>query len=113
MIRADGTCEELPIGSLAAGIEPNIEYALQTNRLYPNDLFVAYTDGVPDMMNFQSERFGKARLFAMLHALYEEDKHASATIILGRIVRELRQFAGLHIRPDDTTIIVARYLGTR
>ena len=113
LIRADGTCEELPIGSLAAGIEPTIQYDLQTNRLSPNDLFVAYTDGVPDMMNFQSERFGKARLSAMLRMLYTEDKHARATIVLGRIARELRQFAGLHIRPDDTTIIVARYLGTQ
>lgn len=111
IVRADGSLEELPIGSLAAGIDPDVEYQCNTLQLMNNDLFITYTDGVTDIMNFDSQRFGKQRLLEALQRLYKEDASMSAQVAIGRINRELRNFAGMAQRPDDSTLIVIRYIG--
>lgn len=62
-------------------------------------------------MSFEGKRFGKARLRAVLEQGRDEDRGASAADIMDRVFRELRQFGGLRIRPDDTTLLIVRYPG--
>ncbi|MFG0258765.1 MAG: hypothetical protein ACF8LK_00320, partial [Phycisphaerales bacterium JB041] len=58
--------------------------------------------------SFGGQRFGKNRLLAMLTQLGEHDHTSSAYEVLGSILRELRQFGGLTVRQDDSTIVVVR-----
>lgn len=111
IVRADGRCEELPIGGLVAGIDPAMVYTDEHAALQPGESLIAYTDGLPDVMNFDAERFGKRRLRELVGRLRERGHADSAAEVLGRILRELRQFGGLTVRPDDTTIVVVRRVG--
>jgi serine phosphatase RsbU (regulator of sigma subunit) len=111
ILRADGRCEELPIGGLVAGIDPAQVYTAARAVLAPGESLIAYTDGVPDVMNFDAQRFGKRRFRELVAQLRERGHAGSAAAILARILRELRQFGGLTVRPDDTTIVVVRRVG--
>lgn len=111
VVRADGRCEELSIGGLVVGIDPGAVYTLERSRLEPGESLIAFTDGVTDVMNFEANRFGKPRLRELVGRLRERGHADSAAAVLARILRELRQFGGLTVRPDDTTIVVVRRVG--
>jgi phosphoserine phosphatase RsbU/P len=106
IVRARGGCEELPLGGLVLGINPQAEFESRTDRLDAGDALVAYTDGVTDVMSFEGERFGKARLRRLLGV--ETPGARSALDLLDSIVRALRQFGGLSVRQDDSTLVVVR-----
>lgn len=100
--------DELHAGGMVVGIDPSQRYQRAVFDLKPRDVIVAYTDGVTDTVNFLRERFGKKRCRqAVLDAL-TQDPEASAASIVERVLWELRQFAGLAPRPDDTTILALR-----
>ncbi|MBN4052620.1 SpoIIE family protein phosphatase, partial [bacterium AH-315-K20] len=108
IVRAKGGCDELSIGGLVVGIDPDTTYTLQHTTLAPGDALIAYTDGVTDVMSFESERFGKPRLLNLLSHISEQKHPHSAHDLLGNILRELRQFGGLAVRQDDSTLVVVR-----
>lgn len=100
--------DELHAGGMVVGIDPSQRYQRAVFDLKPRDVIVAYTDGVTDTVNFARERFGKKRCRqAVLDAL-TQDPEAGAAAIVERVLWELRQFAGLAPRPDDTTILALR-----
>lgn len=102
--------DELSVGGMVVGIDPSQRYQRAVFDLAPNDMLVAYTDGVVDATNFNGERFGKKRLReAVLRALQEKPE-SSATELVERILWESRQFTGLAPRPDDKTLVVLRVL---
>ncbi|MBK7403225.1 MAG: SpoIIE family protein phosphatase [Phycisphaerales bacterium] len=108
ILRRDGRCEALEIDGLVVGIDAGATYRAMGARLEPGELLIAFTDGVPDVMSFSGERFGKGRLRALLEDMHGKPHETSAPAALSRILRELRQWGGLTIRPDDTTLVVAR-----
>ncbi len=103
--------DELGVGGMVVGIDPSQRYQRAVYDLHPNDCVVAYTDGVPDTLNFEGERFGKKRLRDALLRFLGEEPDATAAQVVERILWELRQFAGLSTRPDDTTIVAIRIAG--
>ncbi len=108
IVRAGGGCDELGIGGLVVGIDPDSTYTLQQATLEPGDSLIAYTDGVTDVMSFDAERFGKPRLHRLLSQLSDQKRPGNAHDVLGGILRELRQFGGLAVRQDDSTLVVVR-----
>jgi len=111
ILRRDGRCEQLEVGDLIAGIDRGLAYRLGHATLAPGELLLAFTDGVPDVISFEGERFGKARLRRVLESLATEPSRSIAHEAIGRVLRELRQFGGLTVRPDDTTLVAVSYLG--
>ena len=108
IVREDGRCEELSIGGLVVGINPDAIYTAERDQLAPGESLIVYTDGVTDVMSFEAQRFGKDRLRTLVAHLREQGHADSAHEVLGSILRELRQFGGLTVRPDDTTLVVVR-----
>lgn len=108
IVRTNGGCDELPIGGLVVGIDPTATYTLQHASLQPGDSLIAYTDGVTDVMSFDAERFGKPRLLELLSGMNAREYPHNAYDVLGSILRELRQFGGLAVRQDDSTLVVVR-----
>lgn len=99
---------ELNVGGMVVGIDPSQRYQRAVFDLRPNDVLLAYTDGLVDATNFTGQRFGKKRLRdALLRSLTEKPNGSSADI-LERILWELRQFSGLAARSDDRTVVVMR-----
>lgn len=100
--------DELSIGGMAVGIDPSQRYQRGTYDLQSGDVFVAYTDGVTDTLDFSGKRFGKARLRQAVLKLLADDRTATAARVADHIFWELRQFAGILERPDDQTVVVVR-----
>jgi len=90
------------------GIDPLQHYQRAVFDLRPGDLIVGYTDGLMDATNFSGERFGKKRIRAALLNLLHEQPAATASVVVERLLWEVRQFAGLSPRPDDKTVLAVR-----
>ena len=73
-------------------------------QLETGDVLWIYTDGVPDAMNFNGDKFGKKRMRECLMANLEQ----SAEQICRQMLWETRRFVGLNRRTDDTTMVVVK-----
>lgn len=100
--------DELSVGGMAVGIDPTQRYQRGTYDLRPGDVFLAYTDGVTDMLDFDGKKFGKPRLRQTVLSLLARDPSAAAAKIVDQVFWELRQFGGILERPDDQTVVVVR-----
>jgi len=86
---------------MIVGVDPNQKYDKAVVDLQPGDLLLAHTDGLSDAQNFQQQRFGRQRIMdAMLDV-----QHASAHEAMNHILWQMRRFAGLNDRTDDTTLV--------
>lgn len=100
--------DELGVGGMALGIDPSQRYSLGSFQLRPRDVMVAYTDGLPDMTDFENRRFGKERLKRAVLDLLQSAPEASAAQIVDGLMRSLRSFSGVKQADDDVTIVVLR-----
>lgn len=100
--------DELPVGGMAPGVDPSQRYQQGVYDLEPGDAVLIYSDGLPDAMNFQGEKFGKRRVRRALLDALTLDPDAGAERIADHILWERRRFTGLAQQTDDTTIVVAR-----
>ncbi|MGV6815006.1 MAG: PP2C family protein-serine/threonine phosphatase, partial [Phycisphaerales bacterium] len=99
---------ELPGEGLVVGVLPDESYTMHTIKLQPDDILIAYTDGITDAANFDHERFGKARLKDSLLEFLNEEPDASAKQVLERVFWSMRQFVGLADQADDETLVVVK-----
>jgi phosphoserine phosphatase RsbU/P len=95
---------ELATGGMVIGVDPEQRYGKEVVQLQKGDVLWIYTDGVPDAMNFQGDKFGKERMRACLLAHLEEP----AEQICRQMLWETRRFVGLNRRTDDTTMVVVK-----
>lgn len=106
---ADGIAiADLDISGLVAGIDAEERYTGITVQLQPDDIIVAYTDGVPDTLDFDMRRFTKDALREAVYAIARHEPKASAQRVLQHIFWSLRQHAGLANQADDQTVVVLR-----
>jgi len=98
-----GEVSELPVGNMLLGITCDESYAQATVDLQPGDTLLMYTDGLLDVMNFQQQRFGRARVVEAL-----KQSAGSADTVVQNILWTARKFAGIQARNDDITMIVAK-----
>ena len=104
MIRANGTIEELDIGGMVLGIDPDSEYATATVPFGQDDILLLYTDGLIDAMNFEDRMWGKERL---LEAIAEGCTHSAHSFIQSLLTWR-RRFVGLASQLDDTSVVAIR-----
>ncbi len=100
----NGKLRELGEGGMVIGVDPAQTYTKDVVQLETNDVLWIYTDGVPDAMNFNDEKFGKPRMRDALLKYADE----SADTICRQMLWETRRFVGLNRRSDDTTIVVIK-----
>lgn len=106
--RGEYHAERLPTGGLVIGLQEHETYDAISTPLRPGDVLVVHTDGLTEAMSFDAERFGVQRIRdAGLDAL-RANPEAPARDILEHIFWSLRQFTGLHAKPDDQTAMVIR-----
>lgn len=98
---------ELTAGGMVVGVDASQQYARGMFDMSPGDTLIAYTDGIIDAMNFESKRFGRARLRrALLEAAGAPG--ASAKSIADHVIWEVRRYIGLNPQTDDETVVVVR-----
>ncbi|MCL2640242.1 MAG: SpoIIE family protein phosphatase [Phycisphaerales bacterium] len=100
----NGQMRELSIGGMVIGVDPEQRYDKQVVQLQKGDILFIYTDGIPDAMNYTSEKFGKQRMRESLLKY----AHEPAEQICRQMLWETRRFVGLNRRTDDTTIVVIK-----
>lgn len=99
----NGKLAELGSDNLVLGIDPDERFQQHLIELKAGDVILMYTDGLPDAVNFSSERFGTARVRESLLR-----GGSSADSIAQNLLWDMRRFAGLTKRADDVTMLVAR-----
>ena len=86
------------------GLFPGIHYDQQTISLEAGDLLVAFTDGVTEAPNRNSEEFGDQRVTELLVRNAERPLDRIAE----EIINSVGAWAGDLERHDDTTLVLAR-----
>ena len=108
LLRAGGSAppriEELTVGGTVVGMFPETEYEEATVELFPGDVLLAFTDGVPEAHNPQDEEFGEERLQALLR----RTAHLPAGEISARIAAEMNNWIRDAEQYDDLTFIVMK-----
>ena len=96
--------EQLSVGGTVVGMFPETGYEEATVELYPGDVLLAFTDGVPEAHNPESEEFGEERLQQLLR----QTAHLRADEISARISAEMKDWIRDAEQYDDLTFIVMK-----
>jgi sigma-B regulation protein RsbU (phosphoserine phosphatase) len=97
---------EISNNGIPIGIFQDQQYIEETFNLKPGDVFVIYTDGIPEARNEKKEEFG----FERLKEVVKTNCNLSATEIKNQILHAMEEFVGTAKQHDDTTFIVVKYL---
>jgi sigma-B regulation protein RsbU (phosphoserine phosphatase) len=99
---------ELSVGGMIVGVDPDQKYDRGMFDLGKGDVLVAMTDGLTDAMNFQNEKFGRARLKATLLEFLTHYPTTNSAHIADHLMWEVRRFVGMNPQTDDITLVVIR-----
>jgi phosphoserine phosphatase RsbU/P len=104
LVRADGRVERLPRTGILVGWDGDADFGQASVVLAPDDLLVAFTDGVTEARDPAGEEFGETRLVDVVLA------HGGATAgeLIGVIRSALDDFVADAPTHDDCTLVVAR-----
>jgi serine phosphatase RsbU (regulator of sigma subunit) len=100
----DGEIRELDTGGMVLGVALNETFEKDLVELQTGDIFLLYTDGAVEALNFSDKQFGQARLEKSLR------KYADlpAQLIAQNMLWDIRRFRGLADRIDDLTLVVLK-----
>ena len=104
LIIRDKEIKELPKGDVALGLISNADYNEETITLEPNEIFIAYSDGVFEARSETGEFFGMERFFQLI----KNSSNNSPKQIGGYIVSQLEQFIGDYPANDDISLIIMK-----
>jgi len=103
-----GSTEEISSSGIALGLDRGELFrsniSERTLDLLSKDLFLFYTDGINESLNDFQKEFGEGRLLRFL----EENADEKPGVLLERLERELRRFAGDAPQHDDMTAVLIR-----
>jgi sigma-B regulation protein RsbU (phosphoserine phosphatase) len=100
----DGKIERLRTGGTVVGLFPSAKYEVGEIRLEPNDLLLAYTDGITEPENTYGEEFGESRLLEVARRMLSAPSEALVT----EIYRSVDEWTGSPELQDDMTLVLAR-----
>ena len=83
---------------------PEMAYEEATVELYPGDVLLAFTDGVPEAHSRENAEFGEERLQQLLR----QAAHLPADEIGARISAEIKDWIRDAEQYDDLTFIVMK-----
>ncbi len=99
-----GAVERLETGGTVVGLFSLVDYEQAQIELRPQDVLLAFTDGVTEPENSYGEQFGEARVIeAARRAL-----HLTPEVLVQEITRSVSDWTGSSELPDDLTLLVAR-----
>ncbi|MCY2928535.1 MAG: SpoIIE family protein phosphatase [Planctomycetota bacterium] len=108
LLLRNGQVTYLGAGGGLIGIDPAARWRHESIAVRSGDVIFAFTDGLHEALNFRDEPFGRRRVEAAALAAIADG--CSATRIVNHALWEMRRFAGLQTRFDDTTIVAVKAL---
>jgi sigma-B regulation protein RsbU (phosphoserine phosphatase) len=104
LLRAGGALEQLSDGGMLLGMSDDASFGVGRLALGPDDVLLAYSDGVIESRNDADQEFGWERLEAQLRLA----AGGSAERALFSVLAAVQDFAAPHALADDTTVVVVR-----
>jgi GAF domain-containing protein len=106
LIRADGLSEELSGRGIALGVLESDLITIEERRttIRPNDLLVAYTDGVTEALRSDGTEFGVVGLQSTSAGM----RHRPAADVMKRIVQAVDTFTAGEPQFDDLTLVILK-----
>ena len=92
-------------GGPVLGLIPDTCYSQGQQLVRKGDLLVAFSDGIVEAPNFNSEEFGEQRLIDAIREGWDE----SAGRIRNAVLEHVRSFMHDDQVPDDQTLMVVRF----
>jgi sigma-B regulation protein RsbU (phosphoserine phosphatase) len=99
----------LETGGTILGAFQHATFDEETVQLVPDDVLVAFSDGVTEALSRDGEEFGEERLLACV----EERRTLAPESLLESILDTVRRFSAGAVQSDDLTILVLRYTGEK
>jgi phosphoserine phosphatase RsbU/P len=106
ILRATGEVSRLAVNGTVVGLFSGVTYDESTLVMQPDDIFVAYSDGVTEPENEFGE-FGEERLAALILEHRNKPLPRISEIVAGAVA----DWIGAVEQPDDITIVLARCTG--
>jgi len=103
VISPDGTVRRLEEGGMVIGLFDEMVYEERSVVLAPNDIFVAFSDGVTEPENEFGE-FGEQRLIDLII----EHRRQPLARISETVTAAVQDWIGANEQPDDITLVLAR-----
>jgi serine phosphatase RsbU (regulator of sigma subunit) len=100
-LRSSGV-DELPRGSIALGIAPDMDFVDQEVEIQPGETLVVYSDGITEAMNAAGDFFGDERLRAALLP----SRTGTAAQAGARILDAVDAFVGEAPVHDDMSLVI-------
>ncbi len=104
ILKREGNAEFIntPAPKYPLGLQANVDYQAYEVQLQKGDFLLLYSDGLPEAVNPQGERFGFDSLISLVESL-DTDKLSSNEVSMD-IKRKVQKFSDYQL-VDDTTII--------
>jgi phosphoserine phosphatase RsbU/P len=102
--RANGVAALEGPRSKPLGIRPTFVYETGTCKLEPGDAIFLFTDGITEAMDAAGDWFSQERLLDSLKSLAE----APASDLVGQVIANVREFAGMAPQADDIAAMAIR-----
>ena len=97
----------LDVGGLVLGLFEQAGFEEETVTLEKGDLIIAFSDGVTEAMNADSEEFSDDRLLACANAHRGEPPEQ----IMNALFADVQTFCAGATQSDDVTVVMVRYNG--
>jgi len=106
ILSQNGEIRRLETGGTVIGLFDDIGYEEQTVELYPDDIFIAFSDGMTEPENEFGE-FGEERLLEAISV----HRHQPLERICEVALAAVQDWIGSTEQPDDVTLVLARRMG--
>lgn len=100
----NGKVDFLNTGGTVVGLFPGMKYEVGEATLEPEDLLLAYTDGITEPENPYGEEFGEKRLVEVTRRMAK----AKPEVLVETIYRNVDEWTGSPELQDDMTVLLAR-----
>jgi sigma-B regulation protein RsbU (phosphoserine phosphatase) len=94
----------LEVTGTVVGLFASVQYEEERISLCPDDLLIAYTDGITEPENAYGEEFGAERLAeAVLR-----NRHCEPREMVAKVMEAVKLWSHAPELPDDMTVMIAR-----
>jgi sigma-B regulation protein RsbU (phosphoserine phosphatase) len=97
----------LETGGLIVGALQQATFEEETIQLQPNDLLVAFSDGLTEALNASGEEFGEERLLSCITG----NRELTPAALVECLLESVQQFSAGAAQNDDVTVMVLQYSG--
>jgi sigma-B regulation protein RsbU (phosphoserine phosphatase) len=96
--------QRLNTEGMILGFDPNANYKVKKEQLYPGDTLLFFTDGITEARNDAKEEYGEERIVDTISV----NRERPPLILCDLIFKELENYIGSEHQDDDMTLIVGK-----